>query len=130
MDSTLTTSKKENILCVLRGVLAAISLTVVLILFLALIYKFVDMSEGVIKIVNQVIKVLSIAVGVFVCVKKNRIKGMLKGSIIGAIYTLTSYLLFSILISSFSFSLSLVYDIIFGTLIGLIFGVIFVNFRK
>ena len=130
MDKALSADKKNSILCVVKGVLLAVCLTVVLVLILAVIYKFVDLSDSTIKIINQIIKIVSIGFGVFICLKKDRNKGMLKGSIIGSVYMLVSYIVFSLLVSSFNLSITLLYDIIFGALLGLIFGVIFVNFRK
>ncbi len=124
------TNKKANLLNILRGVLMALALTIVLVLILAIIYKFVDMSDTTIKVINQVIKVASIGFGIFLCLKKDKKQGMLKGSTIGALYMLLSYLVFSLLVSSFYFSLAILYDLIFGAILGLLFGVIFVNFSK
>lgn len=124
------TNKKANLLNILRGVLMALALTIVLVLILAIIYKFVDMSDTTIKVINQVIKVASIGFGIFLCLKKDKTQGMLKGSTIGALYMLLSYLVFSLLVSSFYFSLAILYDLIFGAILGLLFGVIFVNFSK
>ena len=130
MNRALSENKKTSIMNVAKGVLLAVCLTVVLVLILAVVYKFVDLSDSVIKIINQIIKVVSIGFGVFICLKKDKSKGMLKGSIIGSVYMLVSFLVFSILVSTFNFSITILYDMIFGALLGLIFGVVFVNFRK
>ena len=130
MNRALSENKKTSIMNVAKGVLLAVCLTVVLVLILAVVYKFVDLSDSVIKIINQIIKVVSIGFGVFICLKKDKSKGMLKGGIIGSVYMLVSFLVFSILVSTFNFSITILYDMIFGALLGLIFGVIFVNFRK
>lgn len=128
MENILT--KKQSFASVTKGVLFALIFTVVAVLVLAVLYKFVDMSDGVIKVANQVIKVVSIALGVKIALKKDKSKGLVKGLIVGIIYTILSFFLFSLLAKSFSFSLSLVSDVIFAGLVGLIFGVLFVNFRR
>ena len=103
MNRALSENKKTSIMNVAKGVLLAVCLTVVLVLILAVVYKFVDLSDSVIKIINQIIKVVSIGFGVFICLKKDKSKGMLKGSIIGSVYMLVSFLVFSILVSTFNF---------------------------
>ncbi len=129
MENVLS-SKKQGFVGVVKGILFALIFTVVAVFLLAVLYKFVEMSDGTIKIANQVIKIISIALGVKIALKKNKSKGLLKGLIIGIFYTILSFLLFSILAKNFSFSLSLVSDIVFAGLVGLIFGILFVNFRK
>ncbi len=128
MEKTL--NNKSFIISFFKSVFVAISCSLVLVLALAIIYRFVSMSEGVIRICNQIIKVLSVLIGCFVLFKKDKSKGMLKGSLLGAIYTLGAFFIFSLLSSSFSFGLSLIYDIIFASIVGLIGGIIFVNIRK
>ena len=123
-------NKKQGIAGIVKGVLFALALTVVAVLVLAILYKFINMSDTVIKVANQIIKIASIALGVKIATKKDKSKGLLKGAIIGALYTVLSFFLFSILASSFSFTLGLLFDILFASVIGLIFGVIFVNAKK
>ena len=84
---------------------------------------------NLIKVINQVIKVLSVLLGVSLTLKKDKTKGLLKGAGVGALYTLLAYLVFSVLVGNFNFGLSLVFDTIFAAVIGLICGVIFVNVK-
>ena len=93
-------------------------------------WNIVNISDLTIKIINQIIKGFSVLLGVFICLKNNKEKGLIKGAIIGAAYTLLSYLIFSILVASFSFSASIIYDMIFASIIGLICGIMFVNLKK
>lgn len=128
MEKSLT--NKNCVLNILKGVFSAVSCSLVLVLLLAIIYRFVDMSDGLIIVLNQIIKILSILFGCYVCFKIDKSKGMLKGAILGAIYTIVAFFVFSILSSSFSFNMSLIYDIFFASVIGLVGGIIFVNVRK
>mgnify|MGYP003289400660 CR=1 FL=1 len=128
MDKVLV--RKNTIPQVVKGCLIALSVSVIGILVFAVILRFLSLNDLTIKIVNQIIKVLSVLLGVMVTLKKDKTKGLIKGSIVGVIYTLSSYLLFSILVASFSFGLSIVYDMLFSGVVGLISGVIFVNSKK
>lgn len=121
---------KGNISQVLKGCLIALCVSLIGILLFAVVLRFVSLSDTVIKIVNQIIKVTSVLLGVKVCLKNDKSKGLAKGSFVGAIYTLTSYFVFSLLVASFNFSLSIFYDLIFSSAVGLICGVIFVNSKK
>lgn len=115
---------------IFKGCLIALCVSLIGILLFAVVLKFVNVGDNLIKVINQIIKVVSVLLGVKVCLKKDKHKGLVKGSCVGAVYTITSYLVFSILVASFSFSLSIVYDLIFSSVIGLICGVIFVNSKK
>ena len=122
--------KKANILGVLKGVLVAVCISIVGVLLFAVVYKFVAMNGTTIKIVNQVIKVLSVLLGVNVALKGNKTKGAIKGILIGAIYSIVAYAIFGLLSSTFTFNLSILYDAIFAGLVGLIAGVFLVNLKK
>lgn len=131
MNSELAIKNKGGVVsCFIKGVLVSLLVTLAGIFLFALILKFVDLDALVIKIVNQIIKILSVLFGVKVCLKGNKSKGLLKGGIIGVLYTVFSYFIFSLLVSSFSFGLNLLYDILFLGLSGVVCGVIFVNSKK
>ena len=122
--------KKANILGVLKGVLVAVCISIVGVLLFAVVYKFVAMNGTTIKIVNQVIKVLSVLLGVNVALNGNKTKGAVKGLLIGVIYSIVAYAIFGLLSSTFTFNLSILYDAIFAGLVGLIAGVFLVNLKK
>jgi len=129
MENTLNNNTKTFFLQVLKGVLIALSVSLIGILLFALILKFCNLNDSSIKVINQIIKIVSILLGVMFCLKKDKSKGLIKGAVLGAFYTLASYFLFSILVASFSFSASIIYDLIFSSIVGLICGVIFVNLK-
>lgn len=130
MENTKKMVLKNNVSGIIRGLLVSISISLIAILIFAVLLRFVTLPDIVIKIVNQIIKVLSILFGVKATLKKDKSKGLIKGIVLGILYTFTSYLVFSVLIASFSFGLSFLYDIIFSALVGLICGVIFVNAKR
>ena len=135
MDNIVATNRssggaKSFLLGVTKGVFASLCVSLIGILIFAVVLKFFDMSDLTIKIVNQVIKVISVAVGVIVSLKGDKQKGILKGLLVGLLYTVLSYLVFSLLVANFEFSKTIIFDSLFLTLAGIIFGVVFVNIKK
>lgn len=122
--------KKSGVLGVLKGVLVAVCVSIVGVLAFAIVYKFVQIGDTTIKIVNQVIKVLSVVLGVNVALKSDRKKGAVKGILVGVIYSIVSYTVFGLLSSTFTFSLSVLFDALFAGIVGLIAGISLVNLKK
>ncbi len=113
-----------------KGVLIALCTSLVLVLVFAFLLKFTNISDSAIAPVNQVIKGISIFLGVFVGLKKCKELGLVSGLLIGFIYTLVAFLVFSILSGAFSFDITLLTDTVFGAVIGAICGIISVNIKK
>ena len=122
----MDTTKKNSFLNYLKGALTAVSATLIMILLFAVIVRFFNVSDSWIFPINQVIKVISIILGLVVMLKDNS-KGFLKGLILGLIYFVLSFLIFSILQGKFSISIKNLYDLILTTLMGGLAGIIIVN---
>ncbi len=112
---------------ILKGALIAVSISLILILLFAVLIKLTNIPDVAISPVNQVIKIISIFFGCFLCLKKLPQKGLLTGSFVGMFYTVLAFLIFSLLGGTFSFNLTLLSDIIFASIIGGICGIMAVN---
>ena len=112
---------------ILKGSLIAVSISLILILLFAVLIKLTNIPDVAISPVNQVIKIISIFLGCFLCLKKLPQKGLVTGSFVGMLYTVLAFLIFSLLGGTFSFNLTLLSDIIFATIIGGICGIMAVN---
>ena len=115
---------------ILKGCLIAIAISLIGILFFAFVIKMFGITDQYLKPVNQVIKGVSILLGVFVSLKQSKDKGLLKGLIVGVCYTLIAFVVFSALNGKFSFDKSLLNDVLFGGITGAICGIIATNFKK
>lgn len=122
--------KKGIIKPIVKGVFVALAVSLVSILLFAFLLRWTNISESLIAPVNQVIKGVSIFLGVFFGLKKVKHNGIINGLLIGFFYTIFAFLVFSLLDGAFSFDRSLLNDIIFGTIIGAICGIICVNLKK
>ncbi|MGN1259050.1 MAG: TIGR04086 family membrane protein [Christensenellales bacterium] len=124
-----TNENKTSYLKIVIGSVVALIVSLVLILLFALLIKWFNWGDGVIIPANIIIKIISMAVGIFIATKDGT-KGLSKGIIVGVLYIFLSFLIFSIIAGSFVFSLSLLYDVLLGIFGGGIIGIIAVNIRK
>ena len=115
---------------ILKGSLMALSVCLIAILIFAFVLRTFTISDGVIRPINQVIKIISILFGVFFGLKKSKDMGLISGMLIGLLFTIISFVSFSILDGNFDFGISLLNDCLFGSIIGGVCGIIAVNFRK
>lgn len=113
---------------IIKGVLTAFIVALIGILIFAFIVKIAVLNNGVVKAVNQFIKVLAIFLGCTICVRKNL--GLIKGAVIGFLFTVVIYLIFALIGSSVLFGVSFIIEIVFTSIIGGISGVIAVNMKK
>lgn len=116
--------------CLIKGSLIALSISLISICVFAFVLRFCDISEEVIKPVNQIIKIVSVLIGAYIGMKGCREMGLITGFFIGLIYTILSFVVFSLLNGGFDFKSSLINDLIFGGIAGAISGILAVNFRK
>ena len=121
---------KSVVLSILKGSVYALCISLVCVLVFAFCLKFTPLSESLITPINQVIKGVSIFLGVLLGLKKQKERGLASGLLIGLVYTIVAFFAFSALNHSFVFDRTLVNDIIFGTIIGGICGIICVNLKK
>lgn len=80
-----------------RGVLGAVGVTLACILLFAFMMQWLKPSDGVIRIVNQLIKLAAIFVGVRLAVGKGGERGLLTGALVGFVYMLLGVALYALL---------------------------------
>ena len=125
MDKTYL---KKAIFDVLRGVIISLVVNVVLVLIVAVVVKHTGISETVATILNQVIKVLSLAVGIGIGFRSGRY-GLVLGAIVGAVYTALGFAIFSLLSGKSLFADVSVFDFLIGVAAGIFAGILAVNLR-
>ena len=69
-----------------KGLLVAIGVTVAGVAVFALLMQWLRPAEGVVRIVNQVLKLAAIGAGVFTAVGKGCEGGLIKGALVGLLY--------------------------------------------
>ena len=81
----------------LKGLGAALLVTVAGVAIFALIMQWVKPTEGAVRIFNQALKLVSIAVGVFVAVGRGGDGGLIRGAGVGLTYMAVGVALYAIL---------------------------------
>ena len=109
---------------VIKGVGCALIVTLVLVIIFALVLDLFGVPEGLIKPINQVIKLVSVFTGCLFAVRGE--KGFLKGLLIGLIASLLSALIFGLISGAVS-PLGILIDAVCSAVMGMISGAITVN---
>lgn len=114
----------------LRGLLAAIGVTLLCVLLFALLMQWLKPSDNVIRIINQIIKLGSIFTGVSVTVGRSGENGLLLGAGVGLAYMLLGVLLYALLSGQHLPWTAYLSDIAMGVAGGGIAGAIVAGMRK
>lgn len=81
----------------LKGLGASLVVTVAGVAIFALLMQWLRPTDQTIRVFNQVLKLLSIAVGVYVAVGRGREGGLLKGAAVGALYMIVGVAAYALL---------------------------------
>lgn len=109
---------------IFKGVMYAVIGTLLFVLLFALIIKWANLSNAVIKPIMQVVKVLGIFLGVAIALRKAKSKGWLWGGLVGILYMVFTFLIFSLLDGNFQVGLGALSDLLFQTLVGVVSAVV------
>lgn len=71
---------------VLRGLIVSVAVSAAGVLLFALIMQWLKPSDEVIRIFNQVLKLLSIVAGTYAAVGRGGEKGLIRGAAVGLLY--------------------------------------------
>lgn len=124
MNSEGTTN---NLVRILKGSIAAIVITLVLLLIYSALLTYTNINENTMPIFIIAITAISILAGSLISslnIKKN---GLTNGALVGLIYILVIYLLSSIISANFSLNMYSIIMIIASVMAGAIGGIIGVN---
>lgn len=119
---------KQSVFNILKGVLFSLIFSVVLILILAVVAKYTDISDKAISAVNQVIKVIALFLGILIGMKGQK-GGLIVGAIVGLLYTLLSFAIFSAISGELTFDKVTVFDFLISIAVGAISGILTVNLK-
>lgn len=107
-----------------RGVLISVAATVAAVIVFALIIGLLDVSDGVIRIVNQCIKLGAIFLGVRAIVPRGAENGIRRGALLGLIYMGVGVLLYALLSGQKLTLLGYLIDVLMGVAAGGLSGML------
>ena len=108
----------------IRGNLIAVILTLVAVLVFAFIVRAAGFTSGTVGMIAQIIKVVSIFLGVFIVLRRTSGRAWLHGAIVGLVYTVIAFFIFSIIDSNFSITSGLMLDALFALIVGVVSAVL------
>ncbi|MBO5737249.1 MAG: TIGR04086 family membrane protein [Clostridia bacterium] len=118
----------NGIFTIIKATLFALAVSLLAAVGFAVLLRVCSVGEGWIYTINQVVKVVCIALSVFLFVQGE--KGWLKGGATGLLFTGFSYLAFSALGGDFSLSWLILVELLIAFLGGAISGILTVNLKK
>lgn len=80
------TSPLGGVMTIVRGLLAAVAVTVLGVVVFALIIKWLSVSDSVISIMNQILKLVAVFIGAYACIGRGGTGGVFKGALVGLLY--------------------------------------------
>ena len=80
-----------------RGLMVSVLATAAAVIVFALIISFVDMGDGVIRVVNQLIKAAAVFLGVKMIVPRGDETGIRRGALLGLLYMGLGVLVYALL---------------------------------
>ena len=104
----------------LKGTLWSVAITFGAILVFAFFVQIAGMSDRVVRPIVQVVKALSIFIGVMMVIRAVEKRAWLHGGILGLVYTCLTFLALGIIDSSFSTAGGFFIEAIFAIAIGLL----------
>ena len=105
---------------ILKGALYATIVSLVLILVFALVVNMASLSGTTVRVISQIIKVVSIFYGVAITLKTIERRGWLYGGIVGMIYTPIAFFVLSILNTDFNITTAILTEMLFAIAIGVV----------
>ncbi|MGN1103956.1 MAG: TIGR04086 family membrane protein [Candidatus Coproplasma sp.] len=119
---------KESFLQILKATLFAVVFSLIYVLLFTLIIHLTQLDQTIVKPVNQVFKIIAIAVGSLLFI--NGQKGFIKGALSGLCTVIVNYILFSIIGGSFELEWTFIFEVLLSVIAGMITGIIAVNIKK
>ncbi len=117
------------VLAIARGLLAAVAVTVLGVVVFALAIKWLNISDTIISVMNQALKLISIFIGVRACVGRGGTGGVTKGALVGLLYMVLGVLAY-VFLSGLSLTPSAyLADLGMGIAAGGLCGIIMANLK-
>ena len=107
-----------------RGLLLSIAATAAAVVLFAVVISFVDIQDGLIRIVNQVIKIGAIFLGVYMIVPRGDSAGIRRGALLGLLYMGVGVLVYALLSQQQMTWLGYLTDVLMGVAAGGLSGML------
>ena len=120
-------TRKRTLLSLLKGLLIAVALTLVCMLAMAAALVYLQMSDRLLTVLNQLVKLLAIALGTCAAVPRGGSRGLLTGVEIALVYMALGYAMY-VLLGGGSFAVgNMLGEMLLGSAVGAVTGAVRAN---
>ena len=120
-------TRRSTILALLRGLLIAVALTLACMLIMAAALVYLQMSDRLLTVLNQLVKLLAIALGTCAAVPRGGSRGLLTGVEIALLYIALGYAMY-VLLGGGSFAVgNMLGEMLLGSAVGAVTGAVRAN---
>lgn len=112
-----------------RGLAVSVLATAAAVIVFALIISFTDVSDGIIRVVNQLIKAAAVFLGVRVIVPRGDENGVRRGALLGLVYMGLGVLVYALLTQQKISWMGYVIDVLMGVAAGGLSGMLLGSLR-
>ena len=120
-------SRSRTLLSLLKGLLAAVALTLLLMAGIAALAVFVRVSDGLLTVLNQVMKVAAILLGCAVAIGRGGERGFFTGMFLAMLYMALGYACYVGLGGNAPSVTEMLGEILIGAAAGAITGAVLAN---
>lgn len=120
----------SSIVNIVKASLMGVIVSILLVLIFAFVLKFVDLGSGMISMVDQIIKIISILIAIVMLNKGDGEHLLIKGLLVGAVYSILTFVVFSALNGGFNLNPAIFTDIVFSALVGGVWAIIINLFKR
>ena len=125
----MSVNRRSILFSILKGLLTAVGLTLVGMLVIAALAVFVRIPDHILTLINQLLKMASILLSVWVSVGRGGSRGFVTGAVIALLYMISGYGFYVLLGGGvFSFA-GMLGEILLGAAVGSVFGAILANMK-
>ena len=120
-------TRRSTILALLRGLLISVALTLACMLAMAAALVYLQMSDRLLTVLNQLVKLLAIALGTCAAVPRGGSRGLLTGVEIALLYMALGYAMY-VLLGGGSFAVgNMLGEMLLGSAVGAVTGAVRAN---
>ena len=119
-------NRKSTLKSLLKGLASAIIVTLIGMLLIAAALTFLDISDGRIRLFNQLVKIAAIIAGTCAAVCRGGEMGLATGTLLALAYMALGYVLYVALGGSFS-TASMLGEMLIGAAVGAVTGTLRAN---
>lgn len=124
----MSSNRMGILLSILKGLLIAAAVTLTGMLLIALLTVFTRISDRLLTTLNQLLKIISILIGVRAAVGRGGSRGFITGAVVALLYMILGYVLYVSLGGVHSVTLMLG-EMLMGSAVGAFTGAILANMR-